>query len=113
MELRYNNTLIMKLRIVLLTFHTIILLFLISAIIFSEEPDWPMYWLILFAIDFPVSLLAILLAFVSNVILPLKISFFASPFNDTLNFWCPLITFALAGSCWWYWLGGKISKSLG
>ena len=99
----------MKLRVKLGLFlgalHRMLVAYIGYLIIFGTEPDWPMYWLIFFGIDFPVSLLFMGLGFlVSCLGAPATVPFLPERTNDVLNFLLPIFVFGMLGTLWYAWL---------
>jgi len=77
---------------------------LIAYIILSGiESSWPMFWWILFIVDFPVSLGIYIFALFD---LPGGVS----PLKDINIFWLPVIYFGIVGTAWWYFVATNLSK---
>jgi len=85
--------------------HLVILGYTVAQIIGSTTPAWPSYWTTFLALDFPVSLTVIPLAW----IFPASPS---GPLADFANFWWPLAIHGLLGTAWWYIVGTAIGDRL-
>jgi len=97
-----------KIGVILASLHVALTMFILYSIIFNIESEWPMYWMLLFAIDFPVTLV--------NFIIPhaqARLSFWPSPFDDINNFWIPLIVHGVFGTLWYFILPILIGKLFG
>jgi hypothetical protein len=90
--------------LVLATLHGALVVYVVKLIVSGIEPDWPMYWMIFIHIDFPFSLLAMVIGGLLEWISPDKLLWFSpdtSPLNDVVNFWIPLFVFGVLGTLWW------------
>jgi hypothetical protein len=85
--------------------HLAILGYTVALIVGAGQPDWPMYWTIFLALDFPVSLAVVPLAWIFP---PSP----AGPLHDFANFWWPLAIHGLFGTLWWYIVGTSIGDRL-
>ena len=90
-------------RIVLATAHVGLVAFIVYCLLEGSEPDWPMYWALVFLVDFPLGHVCTLIGKSS--------SFFGcreliqgidSPLNDVPNFLFPLFLFGIFGTGWWF-----------
>ena len=79
--------------------HAALVVFVLYAIVFATEQDWPMYWAIFLPIDFPYSLLVT----VGQGVLPHHIAL-REPFGDVPNFILPFIILGIGGTIWWFFL---------
>ena len=77
----------------------------VALMLATHERNWHMYWLIFLALDFPVSLGVIPLAWMFP---PSP----AGPLSDFPNFWWPLLFHGLVGTGWWYIVGWAIGRRL-
>jgi hypothetical protein len=78
--------------------HVALLALTVALIVVGSEPEWPMYWTIFLALDFPVSLAVVPLAW---LVPPSP----AGPLSDFANFWWPLAVHGVIGTAWWYVVG--------
>ncbi len=85
--------------------HLAILGYTVSLIVGADQPDWPMYWTTFLALDFPISLAVVPLAW----IFPPSPT---GPLHDFANFWWPLSMHGLLGTGWWYIVGTSIGDRL-
>jgi hypothetical protein len=82
--------------------HIVILAVTVASILTAQAASWTSYWLIFLALDFPLSL----------GVLPLAWMFppaSAGPLSDFPNFWWPLAYHGLLGTLWWYIVGSAIA----
>jgi len=90
--------------LVLAALHGALVVYMVKLIVSGIEPDcWPMYWMIFITIDFPFSLLAMVIGSLLEWISPDKLLWFSpdtSPLNDVVNFWIPLFVFGVLGTLW-------------
>lgn len=93
-----------KIGTVLAVFHFAGVLYIVYCIFFQREPDWPMYWLIFFALDFPLLILCLPAGALLSAAEFTKIPGVTSPSGDILNFWLPLVILGAGGTVWWYFL---------
>jgi hypothetical protein len=91
--------------LVMAVMHLVILAYTIAQIVGAGATDWPIYWTIFLALDFPVSLAVVPLAW----IFPAS---HAGPLADFANFWWPLGIHGLFGTLWWYIVGRAIGDRL-
>lgn len=63
----------------------------------SQDPDKYMAWILIFLLDFPVSLLLILLQYLPDI------SLLGIPKVELVNYWLPFFYFGLVGTVWWYY----------
>jgi hypothetical protein len=85
--------------------HLLLLAGAATAILSSSSPQWPQYWFIFLALDFPVSL----------GVAPVSWLVPASargPLSDFSNFWWPLAYHGVVGTGWWYIVGWAIARKL-
>jgi hypothetical protein len=83
--------------------HLALLALSVTLILSRQAPDWPTYWLIYLALDFPVSLGVIPLAWMFPAAS-------AGPLSDFPNFWWPLAFHGIVGTFWWYVVGWAIGR---
>jgi len=84
--------------------HLVLLAFTV-ALILGSSGDWTQHWFIFLALDFPVSLGVIPVAW----LVPQAPE---GPLSDLSNFWWPLAYHGLVGSGWWYIVGWAIARKL-
>jgi hypothetical protein len=86
--------------------HAALVIFVMWAISTGKEPDWPMYWLIFLVVDFPFSLLWLLIDRCDHelALFPSEIRWLKPPFNDVHNFVIPCIFSGVGGTIWWFFL---------
>lgn len=85
--------------------HILLFACVTSLTFFANEPDWPIYWILVWGLDFPVTILY----FVIGAVLPhfpdvALVHNAASPLNDLNNFLVPLIFTSTIGTAWWYFV---------
>ena len=85
--------------------HLLILGYTVDLVLSRSAPDWPMYWMLFLALDFPVSLGVLP---VSWLVPPTG----AGPLSDFANFWWPLTFHGVVGTAWWYVVGLAIERRL-
>jgi hypothetical protein len=83
--------------------HLLILGYTVHLVLARTTPDWPLYWMLFLALDFPVSL----------GVLP--VAWLVPPsgrgaLSDFTNFWWPLAYHGLVGTAWWYIVGLAIER---
>lgn len=83
--------------------HLALLGVLVTLILRGADPGWPKYWVIMLALDFPVSLGVIP---VTWLVPPAS----AGPLTDVANFWWPLAWHGVVGTLWWYIVGWAIAR---
>jgi hypothetical protein len=91
--------------VVMAMLHVAILAATVVQILAIPDASWTSYWLIFLALDFPLSL----------GVVPLAWMFPAAsdgPLGDFPNFWWPLAYHGLLGTLWWYIVGSAIAASL-
>lgn len=86
--------------------HLLLLAVTVTLILGSGDGPWAQHWFIFLALDFPVSLGVIPVAWV----VPESP---AGPLSDLSNFWWPLAYHAIVGSGWWYIVGWALARRLG
>jgi hypothetical protein len=85
---------------------------LLYCILFGPEPDWPMYWTLLVAIDFPLSLVFVAIGrLLYKVPSPHEILRIESKLLDLHNFLAPLLLLGVGGTCWWFFLPQAIAHT--
>jgi len=85
--------------------HLALLAYTVHLILTSGEPNWPSYWMIFLAFDFPVSLGVMPVTW----LVPPSVS---GPMRDLSNFWWPLLYHGLVGTVWWYIVGALIGTKI-
>jgi len=85
--------------------HVALLSISLTLILSGSAQDWPSYWRIYLALDFPVSLGVVPLAWMFP-------SSPAGPLSDFPNFWWPLAFHGVVGTGWWYIVGWAIGRRL-
>jgi hypothetical protein len=83
--------------------HLLILGYTIHLVLSRSAPDWPMYWMLFLALDFPVSLGVLPVAW---LVPPSG----GGPLSDFSNFWWPLAYHGIVGTAWWYIVGLAIER---
>jgi hypothetical protein len=91
--------------LVMAVLHVAILGYTVAQILAARATDWPIYWTTFLALDFPVSLAVVPLAWIFPAAL-------AGPLSDFANFWWPLGIHGLFGTLWWYIVGTSIGDRL-
>jgi hypothetical protein len=91
--------------LIMAAIHLAILAYTLAQIVVTGVADWPVYWRIFLALDFPVSLAVVPLAWIFP---PSP----AGPLSDFANFWWPLVVHGLLGTLWWYVVGVSIGDRL-
>lgn len=102
----------LKIGILLAALHLALVAYVVSLLLRAGEPDWPMYWLIFFFLDFPVTLLYVgagLLVDVFQIprVLPLP---GPSAVGDVLNFILPIFFYGIFGTLWYFYLPSLVSR---
>ncbi len=69
----------------------------------AAAPGWTQRWFLFLALDFPVSLGVIPVAW---LVPPAA----AGPLHDVSNFWWPLVWHGVVGTAWWYVVGWAIAQ---
>jgi hypothetical protein len=75
----------------------------VRLILSRAAPDWPMYWTLFLALDFPLSLAVLP---VTWLVPPAG----KGPLSDVTNFWWPLAFHGTVGTAWWYIVGLAIER---
>jgi hypothetical protein len=83
--------------------HLGILAYTVYLVLSRGAPDWPMYWLMFLALDFPVSLGVLPVTWIAP---PAP----GGPLSDLTNFWWPLLYHGVVGTGWWYIVGLAIER---
>lgn len=85
--------------------HLLIVAWITNLILHSGEPDWSMYWVLMWGLDFPASILYFAIgAFLPHFPDVALVHNAASPLNDLNNFLVPLIFTSVIGTAWWYFI---------
>jgi hypothetical protein len=85
--------------------HLVLLAFTVLEILNAGEAPWTGYWIKFLALDFPVSI----------GVIPLAWLFPASergPLHDFPNFWWPLAYHSSIGTLWWYVAGRLVAVKI-
>ncbi len=83
----------------------------VYSILSGLERDWPMYWTIFLAIDFPVSLIYLVISYPIFLLqFPSHLPFLPGNMGDLTNFILPVVFFGLVGTWWWFVLPQLLSK---
>jgi len=85
--------------------HLILLGGTVALILASAAGSWTQHWFIFLALDFPVSLGVIPVAW----LVPQSPE---GPLSDLSNFWWPLAYHGVVGTGWWYIVGWAIGRKL-
>ena len=72
----------------------------------SQDPSKYMGWILIFLLDFPVSLLLIPIQYLVGFI---EISI---PKVELVNYWAPLLHFGILGTLWWYFFPLLIYRNI-
>jgi len=83
--------------------HLGILAYTVHLVLARAAPDWPMYWVLFLALDFPLSLAVLPV----NWLVPPS---GGGPLADISNFWWPLAFHGSVGTAWWYIVGLAIER---
>ncbi|KKR22070.1 MAG: hypothetical protein UT48_C0001G0083 [Parcubacteria group bacterium GW2011_GWE2_39_37] len=102
--------------IFLAAIHAILVVRTVFNIISAKEDDWPMLWLLFPFIDFPYSLIGVILTgFISQFFDSIniyEINLLPYPLNDINNFILPFIIFGVFGTIWYFYLPQIISAHM-
>jgi hypothetical protein len=85
--------------------HVLLLAYTTAQTLSADDTHWPVYWIKFLALDFPLSLGVVPLAW----IFPADA---AGPLHDFANFWWPLGYHGIVGTVWWYIVGAYIAGRL-
>jgi hypothetical protein len=85
--------------------HLLILGYTVYLVLSRGAPDWPVYWMLFLALDFPVSLGVMP---VTWLVPPSG----GGPLSDFTNFWWPLAFHGIVGTAWWYVVGLAIERKV-
>jgi hypothetical protein len=85
--------------------HLALVGYTVHLVLTRAAPDWPMYWMLFLALDFPLSLAVLP---VSWLVPPSS----AGPLADLTNFWWPLAFHGTVGTAWWYIVGLAIERRI-
>jgi len=91
--------------IVMAALHVALLAITATRILAADAQQWPRLWNWFLALDFPLSLGVVPLAW----IFPASP---AGPLHDFANFWWPLGYHGIIGTTWWYIVGTYIADKL-
>lgn len=86
--------------------HLALLGIAVASILGTSEGDWRAHWIWFLALDFPVSLGVLPVAW-------LVPAAGHTPLSDFSNFWWPLAYHGVVGTWWWYVVGWAIARRLG
>ena len=88
------------------TLHLLFVIYLIHLILNGNEPDWPVYWLILIPFNLPTLLLIFITGRLLEPVFEIIASNFSTgtPLGDATNFWIPFFYFGILGTIMWYFL---------
>ena len=81
--------------------HVLLLGLTVVQTLSADDAHWPVYWIKFLALDFPLSLGVVPVAWISPAS-P------AGPLHDVANFWWPLVYHGTIGTVWWYVVGAYI-----
>jgi hypothetical protein len=81
--------------------HLIVLAYTVTQTLGAHDAQWQSYWIKFLALDFPLSLGVVPVAWISPAS-P------AGPLHDVANFWWPLVYHGTIGTVWWYVVGAYI-----
>ena len=85
--------------------HLLVLGVLVTLILRGGDPGWPKYWVIMLALDFPVSLGVMP---VTWLVPPAA----TGALSDVANFWWPLAWHGVVGTLWWYIVGWAVARRI-
>ena len=85
--------------------HLIVLAYTVFQTLGANDAQWQSYWIKFLALDFPLSLGVVPVAWISPAS-P------AGPLHDLANFWWPLVYHGSIGTIWWYVVGATIAARL-
>ena len=81
--------------------HLIVLAYTVIQTLGAHDAHWQSYWIKFLALDFPLSLGVVPVAWISPAS-P------AGPLHDVANFWWPFVYHGTIGTVWWYVVGAYI-----
>jgi len=85
--------------------HLLILGATVALILGTASGDWRSHWVLFLALDFPVSLGVMPVAWLA----PADAS---GPLHDFSNFWWPLAYHVVVGTWWWYVVGWAAARKV-
>jgi hypothetical protein len=85
--------------------HLLLLSATVAQILSAHAGEWQQYWIKFLALDFPLSLGVMPVAW----LLPPAAG---GPLHDFANFWWPLAYHAFIGTFWWYVLGNFMLRKV-
>jgi len=83
--------------------HVLLLAYTIAQSLSASDTHWPVYWIKFLALDFPLSLGVVPLAWIFP-------GAAGGPLRDIANFWWPLAYHGTIGTAWWYIVGAYIAR---
>jgi hypothetical protein len=101
-----------RLAVILAGAHLGLVLLVVAGILAGDEPDWPMAWIAFLVIDFPVSLIWLVLSSLHAVV-PSQVHLVSashSAINDVWNFLVPLGFAGILGTAWWFFIGLRLQR---
>jgi hypothetical protein len=81
--------------------HLVVLGYTVAQTLGAHDAQWQSYWIKFLALDFPLSLGVVPVAWIS----PASPT---GPLHDVANFWWPLVYHGTIGTVWWYVVGAYI-----
>jgi hypothetical protein len=85
--------------------HLTLLALTVSQSLHAQSTQWQEYWIKFLALDFPVSIGVVPLAW----LFPPAAD---GPLHDLANFWWPLVYHGTIGTMWWYIVGAYIGRRI-
>jgi hypothetical protein len=85
--------------------HLLLLAYTIVQTLSTHDNQWTIYWIKFLALDFPLSLGVVPLAWMFPAAA-------GGPLHDLANFWWPLAYHGTIGTAWWYVVGAYIEARL-
>jgi len=85
--------------------HLLLLAYTVVQTLSAHDNQWTIYWIKFLALDFPLSLGVVPLAWMFPAAA-------GGPLYDLANFWWPLAYHGTIGTAWWYVVGAYIEARL-
>ena len=85
--------------------HSALLAYTVMQTLSTPDAHWPVYWIKFLALDFPLSIGVVPLAWMFPAAA-------GGPLHDLANFWWPLAYHGTIGTFWWYVVGAYIAARI-
>jgi hypothetical protein len=85
--------------------HLLLLAWTVAQTLHAQGAQWQEYWIKFLALDFPLSLGVVPLAWLFPAAA-------GGPLHDLANFWWPLAYHGAIGTLWWYAVGAYIGRRI-